>query len=328
MTGAADAAAPSGEGADPRTHALPRFEGRASRRHLRHGMRPLRLRAAFEGLRRRDLGGLRTMVLFAGWPRSGHSLVGALLGAHPEARIAHELDAVGLFAKGMPARRLPPLMAWSAEGFAAAGHWWNGYRYAVEDAPAPRPPVAVGDKKGDWASRWCAADPGLPARLAAATPLRLRWILVTRHPLDNVATMSLREGRLYDRLRIDPPPEGFSAALAAAQAEGRIARAASDAMIDDYRALAAATAGIAAQVDPEDWLHLAYEDLVRDPPAGLGRLAAFAGLPADPAWTAAAAGLLRGGGRSRERVEWRPEQRALLDATCRAHGFLRRYADG
>ena len=183
----------------------------------------------------------------------------------------------------------------------------------------------IGDKKGDWASRWCAVMPDLPERLAAATPLRMRWILVTRHPFDNVATMSLRQGRAYDLLRIGAPPGGVGAALAREQAQGRIASDASDAMVDDYRALCAATAGIKARVPQDSWFEIAHEDLVADPRAGLERLAAFVGLDADPVWLAAAAALLRAGGRSRDRVGWTPAQRAALTCEIAARDFLRGY---
>jgi len=38
-----------------------------------------------------DFSKLRNFVLFVGYPRSGHSLVGSLIDAHPHAIIAHEV---------------------------------------------------------------------------------------------------------------------------------------------------------------------------------------------------------------------------------------------
>jgi len=37
---------------------------------------------------------VRTYVMFVGYPRSGHSLIGSLLDAHPNVVIAHEMDAL------------------------------------------------------------------------------------------------------------------------------------------------------------------------------------------------------------------------------------------
>ena len=39
--------------------------------------------------------GVETFVLFIGYPRSSHSLIGALLDAHPEIVIPHEYDILG-----------------------------------------------------------------------------------------------------------------------------------------------------------------------------------------------------------------------------------------
>ena len=37
---------------------------------------------------------IQLYCMFVGYPRSGHSLVGTLLDAHPDIVIAHELDAL------------------------------------------------------------------------------------------------------------------------------------------------------------------------------------------------------------------------------------------
>jgi len=43
---------------------------------------------------------LRAFCLFASYGRSGHSLVGSLLDAHPDVVIAHEANALRLVAEG------------------------------------------------------------------------------------------------------------------------------------------------------------------------------------------------------------------------------------
>lgn len=325
-------AAPSGHAAGLHDHAAPLWEGRASRRHARSPVWRYRLRARVEGLRRRrSLAPARVMTFFVGWPRSGHSLIGSLLDAHPQAVVAHELDAVGLFRKGLDPRRLPALMAWNSDGFGQAGRWWNGYRYAVPGGRhGARGPVAVvGDKKGDWAARWSAADPTLPSRLTEAAPVACRWILVTRHPLDNVATMSLRKGGAYDRLRIDHAGRGgFGAALAAAQDRGEVAHAARDDMVADWRALAAAIGTMRRATRPAAWHRIVYERFVADPHDNLRRLCDFLELPDDSEWRAAAASLVSPSGRrSRDSVAWTAAQREALADSVAAHDFLDAYRD-
>ena len=323
-------AAPLGEGARRRDHAVPLFEGRQSRRHVRRSLRRLRAEALWLSLRRRPaLGEVQSFVQFAGWPRSGHSLIGALIDAHPQAAIAHELDAMGLFHKGVAARRLPALCLANAAAFTRAGRHWNGFCYAVPGAAhGPVPGLRlVGDKKGDWATRWAAADPDLVERLAHVMPLACRWILVTRHPADNIATMSLRRGGGYDRLRIGGERQ-IGAAIRDLQKAGRIATEISDAMIADYRALAASVAEMKRRVPPKNWIELSYEGFARDPKMGLARLAEALDLAPDPAWCAAAARIVGApAGQSRDRLAWRAGQRAAIAQTIAAHDFLSVYAD-
>lgn len=38
-----------------------------------------------------DLSKIHTFVLFVGYPRSGHSLIGSIMDAHPNVIIAHEV---------------------------------------------------------------------------------------------------------------------------------------------------------------------------------------------------------------------------------------------
>ena len=48
---------------------------------------------------------IRTFVLFIGYPRSGHSLVGSLIDAHPHAVVSHEVDIISEWKNLDPPRR-------------------------------------------------------------------------------------------------------------------------------------------------------------------------------------------------------------------------------
>ena len=65
---------------------LARIKGTWPRRIYRRGRRAV------------GLGQVRSFCLFIGYPRSGHSLVGSLLDAHPDIAIAHEVNVLGLVA--------------------------------------------------------------------------------------------------------------------------------------------------------------------------------------------------------------------------------------
>lgn len=314
-------------------HALAAFEGPDSRRHARVPVRALRRRARLHRLLHpAALRRVRVFAQFAGYPRSGHSLVGAMLDAHPEARLAHELDAMGLFAKGMLQSDILPLCHDMSLRFAADGRWWNGLRYEIADAPAPRAPRVIGDKKGDWAVRWCLREPGLLRRFEGHLRPEPRWIVVTRHPLDVVATMSLRVGRDYDRIRIAhrDDPARAAAAIRDAQARGDIATAARDDMVADFLDLTDGVLGMMRAGTRSRWHVLPYETLVARPKQALADLADFLDLDPDPAWIAACARLVRPAPPRRDRhpgdrVEWRPDQRAALARACDASDMLETY---
>ncbi len=326
-----DRAAPVGPQASMRSHSVPMFEGRASRSHQRLAMWRLRLQAEIALLRYADrLKKVETVVQFVGFPRSGHSLVGSLIDAHPNAAVAHELDALGLFEKKLPTARILPLMLANTEEFSRHGRWWNGFNYEIDVQTNPNgdaPLKVIGDKKGDWAARWSARKPDLPTRFSAATRHKTKWVLVIRHPLDNVATLSLRQGGSYDRLRIDPPDGDFGVALKFAQDCGDIATEASDEMVDDFRALCSTVAQMKARLPAEDWHEVVYEDFVAEPQNGLAKLSAFLDLPADPDWVEASVQLVHEGGSSRNRVAWTKTQLAVIAEIITDYDFFSAYSN-
>ncbi len=314
------------------THSVPVFEGRASRRHEDIQLWRLVAQAGGRIVRPGRLTDTGTdFVQFAGFPRSGHSLVGSLLDAHPDALISHELDVMGLVSKGVPFRLITRLIAANSSAFDRNGRWWNGYRYAVLGAPRgrPRAPRVIGDKKGDWALRHFADDPGLLDRLGSTTAMRPRWLLVVRDPLDNIATMSLRRGGAYDRLRIGSGDRAaFRQGFEAARLAGEIDTEASDAMIEDYRSLCDAAAAMKDRVPPEDWLEIVMEDFIRDPRAGLGAILDFLNLDREPEFLDRCASVVHvSPNRSRDAVDWSDAQRDAVRALSRTYPFLRRYAD-
>lgn len=315
-----------------RTHSVPRFEGDQSRGHHDVPVWRLAARGAVEAVRRRrELRDVREFVQFVGFPRSGHSLIGSILDAHPGAVVSHELDAMGLFRAGLPERVVYGLVLDNSARFSEHGRYWNGFSYVVpgQDGGGAKRATVLGDKKGDWAVRWTQREPGLLGDVRRRVRARCRWVLVTRHPLDNVATMSLRKGRVYDRLRIAAPDSAaFKAELKAAQERGEVASAALDSMIDDYETLCEGVERMRAALPPDDWHHVVYEDFTASPEDEIRRLCAFLGLDPEPDYVAAAAATVYDSpNKSRRAVTWTDAQRARVDALIRRFPFLDAYAD-
>lgn len=310
-------------------HSIPVFDERSSRRHESKPLWKLQLETLISRHRGFNPKRIECFAQFVGFPRSGHSLVGALIDAHPDARISHELDAMGLFRAGMGFASIARLIDSNSRSFASHGKWWNGYSYAI-DLPADesRQPLVVGDKKGDWAVRWCAKTPGLLQNFLASGVPQPKWLLVVRAPEDNIATMTLRRGGLYDRLRIKAAAEGGSASelIEQAQSDGQLPSEVSDEMIDDYRELCKGIAAMQELIPRDQWLRVDYGDFTAAPSDGLKEIAAFLGLDPNPDWLAAASAAVRPPGKSRTRTKltWTAAQEQAVAELKQQFSFLAR----
>jgi len=143
---------------------------------------------------------VRVFLMFMGYPRSGHTLIGALLNAHPEAVVAHELNVLRYVRKGFSRDRLYARLIGRDRWFAARGYVWTGYSYRVPDqwqGKYARLRV-IGDKRGGRTSRELAWNPELPAKLKETTGVKLKIIHIVRNPFDNIATRA-RGGNYYNR---------------------------------------------------------------------------------------------------------------------------------
>jgi hypothetical protein len=139
-----------------------------------------------------EYGNLAAYCMFLGYPRSGHSLVGALLNAHPEIVIAHELDALTYVKEGIDREQLFRKILDSDQNFVQSGSQWNEYNYKVPGQwqGSYRELRVIGDKKGGRSALLLKSDPGLFNRLEALVELPVYVIHIVRNPFDNIATMS------------------------------------------------------------------------------------------------------------------------------------------
>src|SRR5688572_15941273 len=72
-----------------------------------------------------------TYCQFVGYPRSGHTLVAALLNAHPEIVIANELGVLDWVRRGLNRRQLLSLILKSDRDFARGAYRFLDYNYRV-----------------------------------------------------------------------------------------------------------------------------------------------------------------------------------------------------
>jgi hypothetical protein len=132
--------------------------------------------------------------LFIGYPRSGSSLVGSLLDAHPCMAIAHELDVLRFVDARFTRRQLYHLLLMNAREACEGGRVQTGYSYAVPNQWQGRFERlrVIGDKKGPEATRRLSEAPELLDRLAETVGVPIKMIHVVRNPFDTISTMARR----------------------------------------------------------------------------------------------------------------------------------------
>ena len=133
-------------------------------------------------------------LFFVGYSRSGHSLVGSLLDAHPDIAISHELHAGKHLRAGAAFARVQRAILINSFFFDHFGRGYSGYDYQVPGQMQGRIEQlrVLGDKKANGTTRLLRRDPALPGRFADAIPARVQYLHVVRNPFDNIVTKARR----------------------------------------------------------------------------------------------------------------------------------------
>lgn len=139
---------------------------------------------------------LESFLLFIGYPRSGHTLIGALLDAHPNILLAHEQDILYYAKRNYSAQQISYLLKKSNRAFAKGGRQWMGYNYAVAGQWQGRYKqlLILGDKSGGRTSRRLLQADGLDVldKLGKRIDAPLVFLHIIRNPFDIVTTMMKR----------------------------------------------------------------------------------------------------------------------------------------
>ena len=136
---------------------------------------------------------LEAIILFIGYSRSGHSLVGSLLDAHPEILISHELHFMKHLLSGVTANNIAESIVINSAIFNKDGREYTGYDYSIDgqyQGKVKRLRV-LGDKKGNGTFRIIRKYPEVLTLLDKFN-VPVKFIHVIRNPYDNIATRAKR----------------------------------------------------------------------------------------------------------------------------------------
>ena len=144
---------------------------------------------------------VETYLMFIGYPRSGHSLIGSILDAHPDAIISHELDVLKFIKAGFTKKQIFYLILKNSNAFTKGGRKWFEYSYKVPNQwnGEFRRLKAIGDKKGGRSTRRFSENPKLMDDFyRTINTKKIKFIHVFRNPYDNIT--SILKNSLNNRL--------------------------------------------------------------------------------------------------------------------------------
>ncbi|MDZ7714726.1 MAG: sulfotransferase [Balneolaceae bacterium] len=239
-------------------------------------------------------------AMFIGYPRSGHTLVGSLLDAHPDMVISHELDALRYLRAGFSREQIFSLILHKDKVFTGKGREWTGYDYAIEGLWQGRYRTlkVIGDKKGGGSSRHLQAKPNIIEKLRKKMQLPIKLIHIVRHPLDNIATHKRK----------------YSVGPTLQEA------------IDDYFKRVEANAKLKTEVAPDEWCELTHEEFIEDPEKALTTLIEYLELePYEDYIKAASEKVFNSPSKSRTKIEWPQEMVDQVEERSQKYDFLRGY---
>lgn len=257
-------------------------------------------------LHRRLFDTVERFCLFVGYPRSGHTLIGSLLDAHPDTMIAHELGAMRYVRLGLGRNPLYYLLLGKARRFARTGSAWSGYSYRVPNQWQGRfrRLRVIGDKAGGATTRILGEHPELLRRLGQIAGVPLACVHVVRNPYDNITTRA-RGGNLVKR-EVD---------------EKRLRE-----KIDRHFGEVDAMARLRPLLG-DSLLELRHEDFIADPRHTLTRLCRFLHLDPDPGYLQDCASIVfRRPSTTRSRIHWPAEAIRDVEERMKGYGFLGGYS--
>jgi hypothetical protein len=241
---------------------------------------------------------------FVGHTKSGGSLLGALLDAHPRVACADELGIFRLLDRGFTRSQILHLIVRGSRREAlkgrVTGRRIGSYSLAVDgmhQGEAGDDLRALGDSRAGPTTRLLDMDLALVDRMVQHLgDIDLRFIHVVRNPYDPIAVMVLRGGRTID-----------------------------DAL-GDYLGQCHRLVRLRQAIEPEKLATVRYEDLVSRPEIELERVCAFLEVDVtDDYLQACAAVIEQSPRRDRDRIDWPDASRAAVEDLIHGFEFLTGY---
>lgn len=250
---------------------------------------------------------LKCFCCFIGHGRTGSTLVGALLNAHPNIVMSNEVNAMRRLAGGLRADQLFRVIFLVSKRQARRGSMGGGgYSYQVPNQwqGKHRELTVIGDRKAGATAFEIVRNPELLGILEREITLEKKFIHVIRNPFDTITT-TFRKTR----------PK-----------RGEDSRAHLRREIRNYFARCSAVRTIETRFGPDSICHVHHEQLVASPAAQLREICGFLGVECTENYLRDCASIVRASpNQSRRDLEWSDEFRQMVIEGSRDWPWLESY---
>lgn len=246
---------------------------------------------------------VHTFCCFIGHNKSGTSMLGALLDAHPNVILADEVDALNLVSHGFNRRQLFHILLRASRRERlkgrVTGRRIGAYSWLVPGQWQGRSEQlrVVGDSTSGTTTRRFGRDPALLQRLERSMgPVNVRLILVIRNPFDPISIIMVRGKRSFENA------------------------------IEHYFSNCEIVARLRQELDDTQLTAVRYEQFIHAPADHLTSLCRFLGTEAGADYLAACTRILRPlPDTSRHLVPWTDHWIQIVEDRIQQFDFLQGY---
>jgi len=244
---------------------------------------------------------LKAFCMFIGYPRSGHSLIGALLDAHPNIIVAHELDVLKYIYSHFNDIQIYYLLLNNSKREKRLGRKSRRFDYSVPNHYQGKFEKlnVIGDKKG-WASTTrFLKNPSLFEQLNKTIKLDIKYIHVIRNPYDIITTMYLRRNKNFKTQRT---------------------------FIDEYFILSSTINNLKKRINASNIFEFSHELFIEKPELLLKNLCEFLGEEASDDYLNDCAKIVyKTPNISRHKIQWKQEDIKYTECQIKKFTFLSGY---
>ena len=284
---------------------MQRFIGKIKKINFLNSNNITFIKSYYQSLKfKKDFSNLEKYCIFIGYQRSGSSLVGALLDAHPNIVIAHELNAMQFFESKFGKEQIYYFLLKNSQQFAQQGRSWSGYSYVVPNQWQGKfsSLKVIGDKKAALSTIKLGQNPQLLEQIRKTVRLPIKFVHVYRNPYDNITTMFKKKDRKKTKLL---------------DFEGTI---------NYYFELCETIDILKKNIPIQDVFDLQHEALIDNPQKKLQELCHFLDLEASNDYLNDCASILfKSPHKTRETIQWNEKHIELVKNKMMKFDFLQKY---